>query len=94
MRELTVAHATHRCRVVVDAGFDGLGDALDAALPRRAERAILVTDPNVGPHHAPTVGAAAGRPVDVITLPAGEARKTVDTWTELVDRLLGLGIDR
>ncbi len=94
MHELTVAHAIHPCRVVVTTGFDGLAGALDAALPQASARAILVTDAHVAPHHARAVAEALGRDVATLVVPAGEAHKTVESWTTLVSQLLERGVDR
>lgn len=51
---------------------------------------VVVTDENVGRLYANKVGEATA----VITLPAGERFKTLDTVRDLYDHLLAAGIDR
>ncbi len=50
----------------------------------------VVTDSNVGPLYAAQLGAATA----VITLPAGEQHKTLDTMRAIYDQLLAAGLDR
>lgn len=50
----------------------------------------LVTDDNVGPRYAALIRPAQ----TVITVPAGEAHKTLDTVRDIYDQLLAAGIDR
>ncbi len=68
-----------------------LGEHVGAA----AHRAAIITDTNVGPHHA-AAAAAALRALDpvVLTMPAGEEHKTRDTWARLTDELLAHGFGR
>jgi 3-dehydroquinate synthase len=81
--------------VVASGGFGGLGRRFSAmGLPRRL---FLVTETNVGPLWASAVQealVAVGFDIAVVTLPAGEATKTTETWSECVDALLEGGIDR
>lgn len=51
---------------------------------------LLVTDSNVGPLYA----AACGPATAVITIPAGEGHKTLDTVRQIYDELLAAGADR
>ena len=61
----------------------------------RAHRWVLVTDETVGPLYADRVRRSFGDArVDVLTIPAGEAHKTRDTWAALTDRMLALGLGR
>jgi 3-dehydroquinate synthase len=65
-------------------------------LPRLRELAhisgpiALITDSNVGPLHA----ASCGEVVCVLTIPAGERHKTLQTANSLYGQLLTAGIDR
>ncbi|MEZ4512079.1 MAG: 3-dehydroquinate synthase [Chloroflexota bacterium] len=82
---LEVRHPNGRYDVVVGAGL----------LPRLRELAgvrgqmVVVTDDNVGPHHAAQMGADA-----VITVPAGEVHKNLDTVRTIYDGLFAAGMDR
>ena len=76
-------------------GLAGLG-ALAAPLGGRQVVAV-VTDTGVAAHHLAAVTAsltAAGRTVEPIILPAGEATKSWAHLAELTDRLLALGVER
>jgi 3-dehydroquinate synthase len=57
----------------------------------------VITDDRVAPRHLPrllaALGAAGPEPV-VVTLPAGEAHKTRDTWAAATDALLAAGCGR
>jgi len=59
----------------------------------RARRAVIVTDSNVGPLVAGALAeavVAAGAAADVIDFPAGEAHKNLDTYRDVMGRLLAL----
>lgn len=78
----------------------GVG-ALDAALPaivrRCSSRVAVVSDTNVWPLHADAVASrlqAMGCVVERHTLPAGEADKTLATWSRLVESICVGGADR
>jgi 3-dehydroquinate synthase len=79
--------------VATDA-LDMLADRAQSAAP--AHRYVIVTDDHVGPLYARRVVASFGahRPVDVLTVPHGEAAKTRATWARLTDELLALGCGR
>lgn len=85
LARLGVQHPNGRYDVVVGAGL----------LPRLRELAgvrgpmVVVTDDNVGPHHAAQIGAEA-----VITVPAGEVHKNLDTVRTIYDGLFAAGLDR
>jgi shikimate kinase / 3-dehydroquinate synthase len=72
---------------------------LGAAVRRTtgAARAVLVTEERVSPHWAAACidalapAVAVGEPV---VLPAGEAHKSLETWSRCVDALLRRGVDR
>lgn len=95
-RTISVAALSRGYSVQIDADFEGLGRAVRGATG--ADRAIVVTDENV----APLWGAsalrslrAAGVAVDApVVLPAGEATKTVGTWSACIDSLLARGVTR
>lgn len=82
---LGVQHPNGRYDVLVGTGL----------LPRLRELAgvrgqmVVVTDDNVGPHHAAQLGADA-----VITVPAGEVHKNLDTVRQIYDGLFAAGLDR
>jgi shikimate kinase / 3-dehydroquinate synthase len=62
----------------------------------RATRIVLVSDDNVAPLHAAGLRAALGGEarVELITLPAGEAHKTLATVESIWQRASALGADR
>lgn len=51
---------------------------------------IVVTDTNVGPLHASKISGALA----VVTVPAGEANKTLETVRDIYDQLFAAGLDR
>lgn len=79
---------------------DRLGPTLGHAVRRTLdpERVVLVTESTVGPLWADvalTSLRAAGIEVgDPVVLPAGEARKDLETWRMAVEGLLAAGADR
>jgi 3-dehydroquinate synthase len=81
-------------RVTIAAG------ALDAARNiithvARAHRYAIITDDNVGPHYAERLRATLdAKATQVFTIPAGEARKTRETWSTLTDEMLHAGYGR
>lgn len=90
MRELTAAGS----RIVIAAGaLDQIGDL--AAADAGAHRTAIITDTNVGPFYAQRAAASLSNadPV-VLTIPAGEANKTRETWARLTDELLSRGLGR
>jgi len=60
-----------------------------------AHRHAVITDDNVGPLYAARVrdSVGAARTI-VLTVPAGEAHKTRETWARLTDELLSAGFGR
>ena len=61
----------------------------------RAHRYAVITDDNVGPLYAARVRDAIGAArTTVLTVPAGEAHKTRDTWARLSDELIAAGFGR
>jgi len=82
--------------VVVEAGLLGrLGALVVRAAP--AARYAVLADERVAELYGGTVCsalAAAGARADLVPFAAGEARKTVATWAELVDALVRLGVGR
>lgn len=78
--------------------LDAVGTIVREAAP--ADRYAVITDDGVGPLYADRVRAAiaaatgAGRPVEVLTVPAGESTKTRATWGALTDALLARGVGR
>ncbi|MEZ4517185.1 MAG: 3-dehydroquinate synthase [Chloroflexota bacterium] len=85
-QKLTVTHPTGSYDIFV-------GRGLLSELAERADVAgmlAVVTDDHVGPRYAHLVRAAQ----TVITVPAGEAYKNLDTVRDIYDQLLAAGIDR
>lgn len=85
------------CRYAVQLapGFEGLSDSMAAVLP--PGRVILVTNDVVGPIHGEAAAdelRRGGWDVVRVTLPDGEAKKTLDTWSWLVDQILDAQPDR
>ncbi|HOU42472.1 MAG TPA: shikimate kinase, partial [Promineifilum sp.] len=80
---LTVRHPGGSYKVVVGEGL--LAEA--AGLARGP--AVVITDSEVGPRHAASLGPLPG-----LTMPAGERHKTLDTVRALYDGLLAAGLGR
>lgn len=92
---IPVAVAGAAYDVVIAASFEGLGTAL--AERRQAGRCIVVTNPVVGPLHAPALLAelrGAGWLPELLEVPDGEASKTLASWQALVEALLEARVDR
>lgn len=71
------------------------GDELADLLTGR--KAVVVADETVATLHLPALSralAGAATAVHALTVPAGEAAKSMQGLSELVDRMLALGIDR
>ncbi len=83
----TVTHPTGQYDVQVGRGL--LAQVAELVPPHG--RVALITDSNVGPLHAATVGV--DDPL-VITVPAGEIYKTLDTVRYIYDQLLDARLDR
>jgi len=61
------------------------------------ERYVVVTDTHVGSRYGErflSLLGSSGLPVDMVTFPAGEQSKSMDTLLSLADRLLQKGCDR
>ncbi len=66
----------------------GIGDLLTTL---HASQAIVLADSNVAPLHADALLSMLGDvPATLLTFPAGEASKTLDTYQSLMDQLLTL----
>ncbi len=82
--------------VIVEPGaLNGLAELLKEHAP--AHRYILVTDSNVNRLHAGRVLTQLheqGLLADPIEFPAGEASKSPETWTRVVERMAELGAGR
>ena len=75
--------------------ISALGTLIAPAL--RQKTVVVITDTNVAPLYLDTAVAAlqdADITTHSITLPAGEATKSYDSYTGLMNRLLELGIER
>ena len=80
---LTVRHPGGQYDVVVGEGL------LPEAAALSPGPAVIITDSDVGPRHAARLG-----PLPVLTMPAGERHKTLDTVRDLYDGLLAAGLGR
>ena len=82
-------------RVTVAPGLLGrVGEIARERAP--AHRYAIVTDDQVGPRHAERVAKSFRRGDEplVITIGAGEAHKTRETWAAVTDALLAAGFGR
>jgi len=75
-----------------------LSNAGDYFLPLlKTRRVIIVTDSNVGPLYLDRLGqslADSGIVYDAVTLPAGEATKSMAHFEQLLEKILAMGIER
>ena len=95
-RRLAVALASQSYDVVVGAGLLPRAGALlaEAGLQKRA---VVVTDTTVAALHLPALLAGlaeTGIAAQQIVVPPGEASKSVQAYTALVDQLLDAGVER
>ena len=75
--------------------LSGLGSFLQSL--RAVKRAIVVTDENVGPLYAAQAEASlseTGVAVTLLTVPAGEASKSIEMLNRLLNETLAAGADR
>jgi 3-dehydroquinate synthase len=95
MRGSVTVEASIPYDVRVESALD-LGLAFSSALPPGI--AVLLTDSNVGPLHAPDVTHALERAgwtiADVATVPAGETSKSLSVYEGVVRRLAAAGLPR
>ncbi len=91
MSARTIALPTYEVTVAPGA-LERLGDTTAQS---RAHRFAIITDDNVGPLYASRVRDSIGADrTTILTIPAGEAHKTRDTWSRLTDELLTVGLGR
>ncbi len=93
---LRVALGERSYDIAVGEGLIGRAGALMRPVLRQ-DRVYVVADDNLAATHLPALEAglrAGGVEPVTFTVPAGEASKDVATFAELVDRLLGAGVDR
>lgn len=70
---------------------------IESAAGLKSRRAAIVTDSNVAPLYAGTVRSSlrsAGIEAEVVTVPAGEASKSMERLTEVCREMLRAGLDR
>ncbi len=95
-RRLAVTLPSASYDVVVGEGLlNRAGALLAPVLPQK--RAVVVTDEVVAALHLPALLAGlaeTGIAAESITVPAGEASKSLEAWAELVDRLLEQRVER
>lgn len=84
--------------VLAGAGLlDQCGDLLVTRTRLQPRRIAIVTDTNVGPLYADRVAASlekAGMETILLTVPAGEASKSMEQLTEICRAMLRAGLDR
>ncbi|MEQ1505164.1 MAG: 3-dehydroquinate synthase, partial [Myxococcota bacterium] len=87
-RTVTVTAGSGPYPVAIAPTVVGLADHVPA-------RAVVVTETTVGPLWAAAVSAELGdRVIATLVAPAGEARKDLASWSQLVDGLLAAEVDR
>ena len=95
-RRLSLALSSASYDVVVGDGLVARAGALLApVLPQK--RAVIITDAQVAALHLPALQAgldATGFRHDTITVPPGETTKNFETFGQVVDQVLDLGIER
>ena len=81
--------------VIVGAGLDLQANVSEVLKPGAA---VILTDSNVGPRHARSVGReleeGGWRVLDVIEVPAGEESKSLAVYGEVLGRLAASGLTR
>jgi 3-dehydroquinate synthase len=95
MRGSVTVEATTPYEVRVEPALD-LSSVVSAALLPGI--AVLLTDSDVGPHHAPAVTDALERAgwtiADIVAVPAGEASKSLSVYEKVVRGLAAAGLPR
>ena len=95
-RRLAVVTGGGSYDVLIGPGLTSRAGAwLAPVLPQK--RAVIVTDETVAGLHLPTVRAALAETAvetSEIIMPPGERSKSLESYATLMDRLLGLGIER
>jgi 3-dehydroquinate synthase len=77
---------------IANGALERLGEIVRAVAP--AHRYAIITDSNVGPTYAARVSQSLGSRDEPLTIPAGEAHKTRETWARLTDEMLASGYGR
>ena len=95
-RRLPVELAGRSYEIVVGDGLLARAGAEIARLLRRP-RTVIVTDSGAGAHHLAPLRVAlkeAGIASEAVTIPAGEASKSMEQFGDLLEQLLALGVER
>lgn len=96
MREVRVELGERTYSIKIGAGLrHGLGQAVRSVC--KADRAVIITDSNVGPLYGDAALACmrdAGYACDLITVPAGESSKSLEQASPIYSRLGELKIER
>jgi len=79
-------HAGQYGITVAPGALSDAGAIATSAAP--AHRYAIISDANVAPHYARRLLEQFGPGTMLLTIPAGEAHKTRDTWASLTDQLL------
>ncbi len=95
---ISLSLARDRYTVLVGSGLLGqAADLIASCGGIHSRRAAIITDSNVAPLYAAAVAASlesAGIRVTTITVPAGEASKSMERVTEVCREMLRAGLDR
>ena len=95
-QSLDVSLPSSNYQVVIGEGLlERAGALLAPILPQK--RAVIITDESVGPLHLPALQdglAQTGITASVITVPPGEASKSLHSWENVVSQLLDQRVER
>ncbi len=95
--EVAVALGERAYRILIGPGLLRSAGEWIAPLAKGRRRVAVVTDETVGATHLPALSeglAGAGFEAEAITLPPGEATKSMDQLAGVLDRLLDMKIQR
>jgi 3-dehydroquinate synthase len=95
-RAITVGLETRAYEVIIGPGLIGAAGAAIAPLSKNRRTAVVADETVAGLHGERLMAslAAAGLTASLITIPPGEGSKSFAGLESLLDRLLGLGLDR
>ena len=94
--EVAVDLGDRHCPIHIGAGLLGKADELVAAHVE-GRHVIIISDSAVRESHAQVLATSLGRiasRLDHLSLPGGEATKSLTSYASLMEDLLGLGVDR
>lgn len=94
--KLTVGLGERAYDIIVGRGLIARADSLAAEI-LRGRHAIIISDSTVGPLYGSNLATACEticRRCDQLTVPAGEASKSMQVLAALLEEILALGVDR